>query len=219
MSGAAELIAGVPNPVPQADAATSHVWSFVFMLVLMLMFGIGRVAKETKTSVRWKSFLHLWMVAYLVLLTALMSVTTAMALVLLIDEKGQPRVSFIPASFISMTAAVLGVFGFEFLSQVHHRLRREPTGSGDDATELRRSGGRSHSEKGNRRVDDLGIAASAFSSPTLHRSVSKLVVFQRLTGAEDCTFAAWISRVQNRDTIGTLRLECHKARRIGRLSP
>ena len=115
MSGAAELIAGVPNPVPQADAATSHVWSFVFMLVLMLMFGIGRVAKETKTSVRWKSFLHLWMVAYLVLLTALMSVTTAMALVLLIDEKGQPRVSFIPASFISMTAAVLGVFGFEFL--------------------------------------------------------------------------------------------------------
>jgi hypothetical protein len=101
--------------MPQVDAAASHVWAFVFMLVLMLMFGVGRVAKETKTSVKWKSFLHLWMVAYLVLLAALMSVTTAMALVVLIDEKGQPRVTFIPPSFLSMTAAVLGVFGFEFL--------------------------------------------------------------------------------------------------------
>jgi hypothetical protein len=101
--------------MPHVDAAASHVWAFVFMLVLMLMFGVGRVAKETKTSVKWKSFLHLWMVAYLVLLAALMSVTTAMALVLLIDEKGQPRVTFIPPSFLSMTAAVLGVFGFEFL--------------------------------------------------------------------------------------------------------
>jgi len=101
--------------MPPVDAAASHVWAFVFMLVLMLMFGVGRVAKETKTSVKNQSFLHLWMVAYLVLLAALMSVTTAMALVLLIDEKGQPRVTFIPPSFLSMTAAVLGVFGFEFL--------------------------------------------------------------------------------------------------------
>jgi hypothetical protein len=101
--------------MPPVDAAASHVWAFVFMLVLMLMFGVGRVAKETKTTVKWKSFLHLWMAAYLVLLAALMSVTTAMALVLLIDEKGQPRVTFIPPSFLSMTAAVLGVFGFEFL--------------------------------------------------------------------------------------------------------
>jgi hypothetical protein len=81
----------------------------------MLVFGVGRVAKETKTSVKWKSFLHLWMLAYIALLAALMSVTTAMALVLLIDEKGQPRVTFIPPSFLSMTAAVVGVFGFEFL--------------------------------------------------------------------------------------------------------
>ena len=50
-----------------------------------------------------------------VLLAALTSVTTAMALVLLFDEKGQPRVAFIPSSFLPMTAAVLGVFGFEFL--------------------------------------------------------------------------------------------------------
>ena len=97
------------------DAAASHPWAFVFMTILMLMFGVGRVAKETKASVNWKSFLHLWMVAYLVLLAFLMSVTTAMALVLLIDEKGQPRVAFIPPSFLSMTGAVLGVFGFEFL--------------------------------------------------------------------------------------------------------
>jgi len=38
-----------------------------------------------------------------------------MALVLLLDEKGHPRVTFIPPSFVSMTAAVAGVFGFEFL--------------------------------------------------------------------------------------------------------
>lgn len=97
------------------DAAASHSWAFVFMTILMLMFGIGRVAKETKTSVKVKSFLHLWMFAYLVLLAALMSVTTALALVLLIDGNGEPRVTFIPPSFLSMTAAVLGVFGFEFL--------------------------------------------------------------------------------------------------------
>ena len=50
-----------------------------------------------------------------VLLAALTFVTTAMALVLLFDEKRQPRVAFIPSSFLPMTAAVLGVFGFEFL--------------------------------------------------------------------------------------------------------
>lgn len=85
------------------------------MAMLMVVFGVGRVAKETKTSVRPKSFVHLWMIAYLVLLAFLMSVTTAMALVLLIDDKGQPRMTFIPPSFLSMTAAVAGVFGFEFL--------------------------------------------------------------------------------------------------------
>jgi hypothetical protein len=55
------------------------------------------------------------MVAYLVLLAILMSLTTAVALALLVDEKGQPRVTFIPPSFISMAASVMGVFGFEFL--------------------------------------------------------------------------------------------------------
>jgi hypothetical protein len=85
------------------------------MTILLLMFAVGRVAKETRTSVKWSSFLHLWMVAYLVTLAFLMSVTTAMALVLLIDEKGQPRANFVPPSFLSMAAAVAGVFGFEFL--------------------------------------------------------------------------------------------------------
>jgi hypothetical protein len=103
------------NSNPQVDAAASHPLAFVFMVILMLVFGVGRVAKETKTSVQPKSFLHLWMVSYIVLLAALMSVTTAMALVLLIDDRGQPRMHFIPSSFLSMTAAVLGVFGFQFL--------------------------------------------------------------------------------------------------------
>jgi hypothetical protein len=40
-----------------------------------------------------------------------------MALVLLLDEQGRPRVNFVPPSFISITAAVAGVFGFEFLFQ------------------------------------------------------------------------------------------------------
>ena len=115
MSGAAELSTGVTNSISKVDAAASHPWAFVFMMVLMLIFGVGRVAKETKTSVKWKSFLHFWMLAYLILLTGLMSITTAMALVLLIDENGQARMTFIPSSFVSMAAAVLGVFGFEFL--------------------------------------------------------------------------------------------------------
>lgn len=106
---------GTNVAAPSADAALNHPWAFVFMAILMLVFGVGRVAKETKTSVRWKSFLNPWMVAYLALLAALMSLTTAMALVLLVDEKGQPRVAFIPPSFIPMAASVMGVFGFEFL--------------------------------------------------------------------------------------------------------
>lgn len=86
------------------------------MLILALIFGIGRVAKETKVSVKkWRSFLHLWMAAYLILLALLMAVTTAMALVLLFGKNNEPSVTFIPPSFLPMTAAVLGVFGFEFL--------------------------------------------------------------------------------------------------------
>ena len=53
------------------DFAAAHPWAFVFMLVLMLMFGVGRVAKETKTTVKWRSFFHPWMLAYLILIAAL----------------------------------------------------------------------------------------------------------------------------------------------------
>jgi amino acid permease len=102
----------LPTPI---DPATHHPYAFVFMVVLMLVFGLARVAKGTRVSVKWRSFLHMWMVAYLVLLAALMSVTTAMALVLLLDQTGQPRVTFVPPSFVSLAAAVLGVFGFEIL--------------------------------------------------------------------------------------------------------
>jgi hypothetical protein len=98
------------------DAAVQHPWAFIFMFVLMLLFGVGHVARKTTQSVRkWSSFVHLWMFGYLVLLGFLMSVTTGMALVLLIDEKGQSRISFLPPSMTSMAAAVVGVFGFEFL--------------------------------------------------------------------------------------------------------
>ena len=98
------------------DAACTHPYAFAFMIVLMLVFGVGRVAKETKTSVKnWKSFLNFWMFAYVLLLGALMSVTTGMALVQLVDVAGKPRIDFIPPSMISMAAAVVGVFGFEFL--------------------------------------------------------------------------------------------------------
>jgi hypothetical protein len=116
------MLEGAANPIPSTtscstvDAALSHPWAFVFMAVLMLGFGLARVAKESNIPIRkWRSFLHLWMAAYVLLLTLLMSLTTAMSLVLLVDACGPPRVSFIPPSFISVAAAVLGVFGFEFL--------------------------------------------------------------------------------------------------------
>ena len=104
------------NSIPPVDAAVTHPSAFIFMLILALIFGVGRVAKETKVSVKkWRSFLHLWMAAYLILLAFLMAVTTAMALVLLFGKSNEPSVTFIPPSFLPMAASVLGVFGFEFL--------------------------------------------------------------------------------------------------------
>jgi|SRR5580658_5644783 hypothetical protein len=103
------------DPPPPIDPAIHHPYAFVFMAVLLLVFGPVRVAQGTKASVRPESFVHLWMLAYLVVLALLMAVTTAMALSLLVDEKGTPRVTFIPASFVSLAAAVFGVFGFEIL--------------------------------------------------------------------------------------------------------
>jgi hypothetical protein len=114
----AELIAASDAPSISAhiDQAVQHPWAFVVMAILMLIFGVGRVARETKISVKkWSSFLHLWMAAYLVLLTVLMALTTAMALVLLVDSGGKNRLDFLPDSFVSIAAAVVGVFGFEFL--------------------------------------------------------------------------------------------------------
>jgi hypothetical protein len=55
------------------------------------------------------------MAAYLALLALLMAVTTAMALALLFGKNNEPNVNFLPPSFLPMAAAVLGVFGFEFL--------------------------------------------------------------------------------------------------------
>lgn len=115
MHAVAEVGQSARTLAPPVDAAITHPWAFAFMLVLMLIFGVGRVAKETEANVRWSSFLNPWMLAYLLFLGILMAVTTAMALVVMVDPSGQPRVTFVPPSFISLTAAVLGVFGFEFL--------------------------------------------------------------------------------------------------------
>jgi hypothetical protein len=104
------------NSIAPVDTAVAHPTSFLFMLILALIFGVGRVAKETQVSVKkWSSFLHLWMAAYLVLLVFLMAVTTAMALVLLFGKNNEPNVTFVPPSFLPMAAAVFDVFGFEFL--------------------------------------------------------------------------------------------------------
>jgi hypothetical protein len=98
------------------DAAVSHPWAFVFIAILMLGFGFGRVAHETGGAVRKsQSFVHMWMGVYFLLLTLLMSLTTAMALALLVDACGNPKTALIPPSFVSLAAAVVGVFGFEFL--------------------------------------------------------------------------------------------------------
>jgi hypothetical protein len=99
------------------DAARVHPWAFVFMGFLALAFGVARVAKETKIAVKsWRSFVHWWMAFYLALLGFLMALTTAVALILLVDPCGNSRVKHVvPDSFISAAAAVLGVFGFEFL--------------------------------------------------------------------------------------------------------
>ena len=101
------------------------------MFVLMLIFAVQRVANEAKTPVsRWTSFVHFWMLAYFLLLTAIMSVTTAMALVLLVDDKGEPQFKFIPESLIPMSAALVGVFGFEFF------LRKFIIGFGENKFDL-----------------------------------------------------------------------------------
>lgn len=113
MAGLGDL---ATNSIAPVDAAVTHPSAFLFMVILTLIFGVGRVAKETRVSVKkWSSFLHLWMAAYLVLLVFLMGVTTAMALVLLFGKDNEPSVAFLPPSFLPMAAAVLGVFGFEFL--------------------------------------------------------------------------------------------------------
>ena len=100
------------------DAATSHSSAFLLMLLVMLPVCLTRVSKATKTpAVTWKSFFNFWMVLYLVVQVALMALTTAIALFLLFDVQGQPKIANlpVPSSFLPLTAALLGVFGFEIL--------------------------------------------------------------------------------------------------------
>jgi len=109
------------------DAASSHLLAFAFMIVLMLVFGVGRIAKETKTSVKnWKSFLNFWMFAYVLLLGALMSVTTSMALVLLIDANGSPRGGLHPTIYdFNVRSAGRRVRFRVSFPQIHYWLRRK----------------------------------------------------------------------------------------------
>jgi len=100
------------------DAASSHPFTFLIMLIVMLPVCLTRVAKQTKVpAAKWRSFLNFWMVAYLVVQVALMTLTTATALFLLFDPSGRPKLPDlpIPSSFLPLAAALLGVFGFEIL--------------------------------------------------------------------------------------------------------
>jgi hypothetical protein len=50
----------------------NHPWAFLFMAILTLMFGVGKVDARTNTAVKSReSFLNLWMIAYFVTLSTL----------------------------------------------------------------------------------------------------------------------------------------------------
>lgn len=123
--------AGVGNPIVPVDVAQAHPAAFLFMSVLVLIFGAITVATESKVSVlKWTSFLHFWMAAYLVLLAVLMSVTTAIALGLLFDDRNHAKLPWLPASFAPISAAVVGVFAFEIF------LRRFIIGFGENQLDV-----------------------------------------------------------------------------------
>jgi len=86
------------------------------MLVLACIFSVGSVANDAGIPIRrFRSFLHLWMAAYFLLLALLMAVTTGMTLVLLFDAKDGLRIPLFPSRIAPLAAAVFGVFGFETL--------------------------------------------------------------------------------------------------------
>jgi hypothetical protein len=115
------------------DLAAAHPYTFVWMAVLLFIFGIGRVSRETKPAVtNWKSFLHPWMAAYLVILGILMALTTGMALVLVFDPStGSARIDWLPPSLCPVAAAALGVLGFEWL------FRKFTVGFGESQFDLK----------------------------------------------------------------------------------
>ncbi len=82
---------------------------------------------------RMRSYLNLWTIAYFVVMCLLTSLTTSSALYLLLDDKGNPRISLVPNSFLPLLAAVVGVFGFEFL------VRKFVIGFGENQWDLNTS--------------------------------------------------------------------------------
>lgn len=100
------------------DAATNHPLAFLLMLIVMLPVCLTRVARTTRVpATKWIAFVNFWMIAYLIVQVALMALTTSIALFLLYDLKGEPKLRELPVppSFLPLAAALLGVFGFEIL--------------------------------------------------------------------------------------------------------
>jgi len=100
------------NVVHRVDAAKSHPYAFLFMAVLVFILGIRNVKRETDVHVRTASLLNVPMGLYLIVLGFLMSLTTAMSLMILVNDDGTSKAGFMPDSFVSMVGAVFGVFAF-----------------------------------------------------------------------------------------------------------
>ncbi|ADW68852.1 hypothetical protein [Granulicella tundricola] len=102
------------------DVAASHPFAFVWMTVLMLILGVSRVARGIRPAVtNASSYFHLWMLAYLVVLGLLMSLTTGIALVILYDPhhygEARPAFDWLPQRLLPLAAGAAGVLGFEWL--------------------------------------------------------------------------------------------------------
>jgi hypothetical protein len=102
------------------DAAAAHPYTFLYMFIVMVpvcLVRVGRATAVQTTVVKIQHYIHVWMIMYLVVQLALTALTTAIALFLLYDSTGQQRIHDlpVPASFLPLAAAVIGVFGFDIL--------------------------------------------------------------------------------------------------------
>jgi amino acid permease len=103
-----------PASLPSIDAAANHPFAYVVALAFMVVFSAARVASGTKISVKPESFFNFWMVAYLLVLTFMYMLTTAVALALIVPD-GKTPITVIPPSFVWLAGGVFGFFGFDVL--------------------------------------------------------------------------------------------------------